>query len=164
MVYCPQKEKKAQRLSFISVLSGLLLMGVSSFLEYKVIFQFVSAALVVTGIQLLVRFVLSDFRYIIDDRDDGSAELIIYKKQGRRDELVCRISLSSVTELYEYGAKKSNANSRYNYTQNLFAKGYSLIFADGDKNTEIIIEPDTSFINAINERIGVGEGDFGFMM
>ena len=164
MIYLPKKEKKAQRLSFVCILSGILLMGVSTLLEYKVIFQFISAALVVTGIQLLVRFVLSDYRYIIDDRDDGSAELFIYKKQGRRDELVCRISLSSVTEFYESGKKKPAVGARYNYTQNLFAKGYSLIFADGEKNTEIIIEPDTAFINAINARIGVGEGDFGFMM
>ena len=164
MICVPKKEKKAQHLSFISILGGILLMGVSSVLGYKVVFQLIAAALIVTGIQLLVRFVLSDFRYIIDDRDDGSAELFIYKKQGRRDELVCRISLSRVTEFYERGTKKHDANMRYNYTQNLFAKGYSLIFADGDKNTEIIIEPDTSFINAINARIGVGEGDFGFMM
>ena len=164
MICVPKKEKKAQRLSFITILGGILLMGVSSVLGYKVVFQLIAAALVVTGIQLLVRFVLSDFRYIIDDRDDGSAELIVYKKQGRRDELVCRISLSSVTEFYERGTKKQDVNMRYNYTQNLFANGYSLIFADGDKNTEIIIEPDASFINAINARIGVGEGDFGFMM
>ena len=164
MICVPKKEKKAQQLSFICILGGILLMGVSSMLVYKVVVQFVSAVLVVTGIQLLVRFVLSDFRYIIDDRDDGSAELIIYKKQGRRDELVCRVSLSSVTELCVRGTKRQAADARYNYTQNLFAKGYSLIFVDGEKNTEIIIEPDLSFINAINARIGVGEGDFGFMM
>ncbi len=164
MVCIPQKEKKAQRLSFLFILSGILLMGISTVLLYRVVFQLISAILVVTGIQLLVRFVLSDYRYIIDDRDDGTAELFVYRKQGKRDILVCRISLSAVVENFTRGTKKADAKARYNYTQNLGAVGHSLVFDDGGKCVEIIIEPDAEFIDAINARIGIGEGDFGFMM
>lgn len=164
MVCIPKKEKKAQWLSFSCILSGILLMGISSLLDYRVVFQLIAVILVVAGIQLLVRFVLSDYRYIIDDREDGTAELIIYRKQGKRDVLVCRMSLSAVVELFPRGTKKTQVNTCYNYTQNLGTAGHSLIFDDGDKRVEVIIEPDTEFINAINARIGVGEGDFGFMM
>ncbi len=164
MVCIPKKEKKAQWLSFSCILSGILLMGISSVIEYRVIFQLIAVILVVAGIQLLVRFVLSDYRYIIDDRDDGTAELFVYQKQGKRDVLVCRISLSSVVEMFTRGTKKAEVKARYNYTQNLGAVGHSLVFDDGDKCVEVIIEPDAEFINAINARIGVGEGDFGFMM
>ena len=164
MVCIPKKEKKTERLSFSCILSGILSMGISSIFDYRVIFQIISVALIVAGIQLLVRFVLSDYRYLIDDRDDGTAELFVYRKQGKRDVLVCRMSLSAVVEMFAFGTKKAEVKARYNYTQNFGAVGYSLIFDDGDKCVEVIIEPDAEFINAINARIGIGEGDFGFMM
>lgn len=164
MTYIPKKENKTRRLSFWCIISGILVMGLSSLIPYRAILQLAAIVLVIIGIQLLVRFVLSDYRYIINDCDDGTAELLVYKKQGRQDTLVCRISLSAVIENFDRENKKPQSDKCYNYMQNPGAKGYSLIFMDGEKRTEIIIEPDTVFINAINARIGVGEGDFTFVM
>ncbi len=164
MTYIPKKENKARRVSFWCIISGIIVMGFSSLVPYRALLQLAAMVLVIIGIQLLVRFVLSDYRYIINDCDNGTAELLIYKKQGSRDTLVCRISLSAVIENFERENKKPQADKCYNYTQNLGAKAYSLIFLDGEKRVEIIIEPDTAFVNAINARIGVGEGDFTFVM
>ncbi len=139
-------------------------MALSSILPYSAIFQIVAVILVGVGIQLLVRYVLSEFIYFIEDLENGSSELVIIKKQGSREVKVCHISLSSVVEIFPKGAKKVKSDNRFNYSQNLTDNARVMLTSDGNKTVEIIIEPDNAFLSALNKRVGLGELGQMFVM
>lgn len=165
MNYTPQKNKKAHRLSLLFVITGFVLMALSSILPYRALFQLISVVLIIAGVQLLVRFVLSDYRYIIDDRDNGTSDLIVCKKQGKNDVKVCHVTLSCIEDVYKRvkggnnNDRGSQIDRRYNYAQNLSADAYVVAFRDGEKRIEVILECDAAFVNAIRDRIGNADGD-----
>ncbi len=136
----------------------------SGFLEYAWIFQLISASVIVAGIQLLVRFVLSDYKYCLEDLDDGSSDLIIYKAQGSKKIKVCHMSLSNAQKIIRQGDRASDVSKRYNYVQNIGCQSYSILFLDGDLWIEVIIEADSPFISEIERRIGTGDGNISFAM
>lgn len=156
MTYIPTKDKKAQYFSLLLIISGFAVMLVASFLPYRAVFQALSLVIVAGGIFLLVRYVLSDFRYIIDDREDGSADFIVFKKQGRNDIKVCHISLFNVEDIYKFADKKVKSDNRYAYNQNFTDERYVLLTREGEKLIEIIIEPNEKFLEEIKNRVGCG--------
>lgn len=163
MSFIPKKNGKAAYLSLLFIITGIVLFALSGILSYAWLFQLAAVALFVAGIQILVRFVLSDFKYVIDDLDDGSSDFIVYKTQGKNKIKVCHISLSFAEEIYS-GKCKSDADRRYNYVQNTGTETVSIIFHDGDKKIEIIIESDNAFTDAIKARMGSGDGNTAFVM
>ena len=156
MIYAPKQDKTAKRQSLLLIITGFVLMIFSSFLPYRVIYQALALITVAGGIFILVRYVLSEFRYIIDDRDDGNADFIVYKKQGKNDVKVCHISLYNVEDIYRYGDKKAKSDNRYAYNQNITDEKYVLLTHEGEKIIEIIIEPDKYFLEQIKKRAGGG--------
>ncbi len=163
MSFIPKKNGKASYLSMLFIVTGIVLFAFSGMFPYTWLFQLAAVALSVAGIQVLVRFVLSDFKYVIDDLDDGSSDFIVYKTQGKNKIKVCHISLSSAEEIYS-GKPKRSTDRRYNYVQNTGADTSSIIFLDGDSRIEIIIEADAAFTQAIKERMGSGNGTTAFAM
>ncbi len=163
MSFIPKKNGKASKLAILFIATGIALFIFSGILPYIWFFQLAAVALTVAGIQFLVRFVLSDFKYVIDDLDDGTSDFIVYKIQGKNKIKVCHISLFSAEEILN-GQKCPSADRRYNYVQNLDGEKSSIVFLDGDKKIEIIIEADSAFLNAINIRMGKGEGNITFAM
>lgn len=155
MIYMPKKSKKSQYLSILFIASGFAAMGLSAIIKSSGTVQIMAMVLIVTGIQLLVRFSLTDYRYIIDDKDDGSSDLIVCKRQGKKDVKVCHVSLSCVTDICRRSAKHPKADARYNYMQNPAGEEISITFLDKEKTCEIIIECDESFVSAIKSRTAV---------
>ncbi len=153
MTYTPKKTPTARRLAFLFILTGFVLMALSSFLPYKAVFQLIAIALLVAGLQVLVRYVLSDYRYIIDDRDNGTSDLLVFKKQGKKDVKLCHVSIFCI-ESIDKSAKKNIADKKYNYVQNPLAETYSVVFLDGDKRCEVILECGAEFAAAVNCRMG----------
>ncbi len=164
MIYQPTKDKKAKRLSLLFILTGIVLTALSSILPYRGIFQLIAVALVIIGVQLLVRYVLTDFLYRIEDREDGTSDFVVFKKQGKNDVKVCHVSLSNTLEVYRRTDKKPPCDTRFNYAQNLTDALTVLYHKDGEKRIEILIEPNEAFLNALMERVGNGEGTFSFLM
>ena len=155
MIYTPKKSKKSQYLSVLFIVSGFAAMALSAILPSPGVVQSVSMVLIIAGIQMLVRFSLTDYRYIIDDKDDGSADLIVCKRQGKKDVKVCHVSLSCVTDICKRSEKHQKADARYNYMQNPAGEEISLTFLDGERTCEIIIECDEDFVSAIKSRTSV---------
>lgn len=164
MTYIPMPDGKAKKLAFLLIITGFLLMLFSSFLPYAAAFQAISFALIIAGVFLLQRYVLCEFRYIVDDRDDGSADLLVYRKQGRNDVKVCHVSLLNVTDIYKYGEKKDTKAARYAYNRNMTDDKYIVCVLDGERATEIILEPSDAFLAFVRERVGGGGGDKSFAM
>lgn len=154
MIYVPEKDGKAKKLAFGFMLIGISLFCVGSTMSLKWIPQVVGLVMIVTGLQFLTRFVMSDFRYIIEDSDDGGADLLVFKKQGRSDVKVCHVSLFYVTDVYRHSEKKQKCDKVYSYVQNSGVDGWSVIYEDGDRLCEVIIEADEVFVDAIRQRIG----------
>lgn len=164
MEYTVPKNKKALFFSFDFMLLGIILAMISKKFPYSWLFQLLGIASIVLSIQLLVRFVLSDYRYSITDLDDGSSDFVIYKTQGKRTVKVCHMSLSLVEGIYKSGEKKPQVKSRYNYVQNINAKSVSIVFVDGEELVEVIIESDERLLKEITKRIGLGNGTTNFAM
>lgn len=156
MIYAPKQDKTARWQSLLFIITGFALMMFSSFVPYRAVYQVLALLTVVVGIFILVRYVLSEFRYIIDDRDDGNSDFIVYKKQGKNDVKVCHISLFNVEEIYRHGDKKVKSDNRYAYNQNITHEKYVLLTREGEKIIEIIIEPDKYFLEQIKKRAGSG--------
>jgi hypothetical protein len=155
---------RAKHLSLLFTITGFVLAMISEIFPYKSIFQLVALGLIVVGVQLLVRYVLTDFRYIIDDKDDGTADLIIFKRQGKREAKVCHVGMANVTDIFKKGEKKLPSDNRFNYCRNLTDEAWVILMRDGEKTTELYIEPDAAFLGALRERAGIGESGMGFVM
>lgn len=164
MSFIPKKNGKASKLSLLFMTAGIALFAFSSLFFHSLLFQLAAVVLSTAGIQFLVRFVLSDFKYVIDDLNDGNSDFIVYKTQGRNKIKVCHISLSSAEEILTGKSTASAADRRYNYVQNIFCDQSSIFFFDGDKRIEIIIEADSAFLDALKIRLGKGEGNTSFAM
>ena len=167
MTYIPKRDNKAKNLSLLSIVTGFVLMVLSAVMPQGVVFQMLAFVLIIAGVFLLQRYVLCEYRYIIDDKDDGSSDLIVYKKQGKNDVKVCHISLLGVEDIKK-GREKSERSeksaARYAYNQNMTDDTVTLISVDGERRIEITIEPDEAFLTALYARIGGGSASGGFAM
>jgi len=164
MKYYPPKNSLASRLAFVNILAGFIFFAAGSVTHYKWIGQAIGVIAIVAGIQFLVRFVLCEYRYILEYADDGGCDLIVCKRTGKNDIKVCHISMGCVTEITGREKKKVKTSKIFNYCQNFGAKGISVIYEDGDRLCEIILEADTAFADALRSSMGFAEGDMNFAM
>lgn len=165
MVYLPKENGKARKVSFAVIVFAVLLWMISA-LEFKfhAVVQVISVGFMVVGLQILIRYVLSAFRYVVEYSDDGSAVLLIFKGQGSREAKVCHVALDRVvalfklTDLPKFQEKYGTTANRFNYCQNMGKDAqWVLLFRDGERIIEVRFEPDEAMIGMINSAIGVGE-------
>ncbi len=159
MIYIPNRNNKALNIACVLLIIGVIVFGLSNFAHYPAVFQLLSLVAIVAGTQLLVRFVLCEYRYIIDDREDGNSSLVVIRKQGAREVKVCHISLSSVTAVGDDAICLVTCDARYNYCRNICAKGFDVCFSDGAKTSCVKLEADEAFLDALRKRC---VGDAGF--
>ena len=144
MHYSPPKDN--QRLIALCaplLVSSFLLFFVSNFLPYASIFQAVSLIMLATFIFLNVRFALSLYRYQIE-----ATSLMVFRKQGRREEKLCDIELSSALALLtkeEFKDQKPKYALCYNFCQSFASENrtyFLFTFNDTEeKRALIIFEP-----------------------
>ncbi len=158
MTYIPKRGSKAKNLSLLLIITGFVLMLLSAVVPQGVAFQVLAFALVIAAVFLLQRYVLCEYRYIINDRDDGAADFLVYKKQGKNDVKVCHLSLLSVTGVTKYAGTHKKGAARYDYSQNLTDSKYVVSALDGDRKIEVMIECDEAFARLVSERSGGGGG------
>lgn len=168
MVYLPKENGKSRKISFIFMVAAVLLWMLSG-LQFKfyAIFQIIAIAFMVVGLQILIRFVMSDFRYVVEFDDDGEGDLLIFKSQGNREVKVCHVALSKVTAVFKLTDKPNfqeeygKTANRFNYCRNMGKENqWILLFRDGEKLIEVRFEPNREMFELIEKEIG-GENSNG---
>lgn len=162
MTYCPSDNGKARKISFIFMVVAILLwMTTSIEYRFRALVQIVSIVLIVIGLQLLTRYGLSMFRYVLERDDNGGTDFMIFKKQGSRDAKVCHVALSKVEALFKltddpkFEEKYGKTANRFNYCQNIGKDcQWVMLFRDGESLIEVRFEPDEKMVGAIKARIG----------
>ena len=154
------------------IFAVLLWMTSSIGFSFSAVVQIAAIALMVVGLQILIRFGLSKFRYVLEDGDDGTTDLMIFKSQGSREAKVCHVALTKVEAIFkltdepEFQKKYGKTSNRFNYCQNMGKEFQTiLLFRDGENLIEVRFEPDKTMLEAIKSRIGGSEnGGRGFAM
>ena len=172
MTCMPKENGKARKISFVVMVLAVLLWMTSALeFAFRAVVQVVAIGLMVIGLQILIRFGLSKFRYVLEDDDSGDTDLLIFKAQGSREAKVAHVALSKVKALFkltdepDFQKKYGSTANRFNYCQNMGKEAqWVLLFADGEKLIEVRFEPDEAMISAINSRIGGGGDGRGFVM
>ncbi|MCI8388302.1 MAG: hypothetical protein HFE63_07565 [Clostridiales bacterium] len=173
MTYKPQQNNRSKNTAFVLLIGAVVVWAISSFVSVGGAFiQLAAIVIAVVGIQIFVRYSLSEFRYILEDDDDGDTSLLIYKRQGAREMKVCHVSLGKTVAVFklnsmpDFQKKYGTTSNRFNYCQNMGKDNmYVLIFRDGEKLIEVRFEPDEAFAAEMQKRMAVGEDDGrGFVM
>ncbi len=156
MNYTPVKETR--RLTALCVplfCLAFLLFWSGNFLPFGALMQAIGGILLVVTLFLTLRFALSSFRYEICD---GS--LLIFRRQGKREEQVCGVDLDSLVSLStkeEFQKEKPAHALCYNFSQNFASKNRTyllFVFNDlEDKRALLIFEPNEEMIEELRRHI-----------
>ena len=150
MEYIPPKGKKGQRLSVVLVVIACLGLIVASVLDvpYRVFYQAVAVFIYIFSFELLNRYHLTTYRYMITEED-----FIITKRLGKRVQTVCCLSLSTMIGIEKTPKTKEEKAAfvnrygkppiRYNYCQSLAPKtSYCILFDFNGRCAQIVFEGD----------------------
>lgn len=153
--YQPIKDKRSSYLSLFLLIGGLVIFMLSgSFTISPFIIQLIAIALIVLSIQIMQRYVLSDFTYIIDDKDGGESILNVIRTQGQKNVTVCSVSLSEC--IYAGASDKFDRklNNSFDYRQNVFEDNkFAIVYLDGADNIMIKLELDDYTRDCVVQRI-----------
>lgn len=153
MSYSPKHNNKAKIFSFVFLLGAIVVWMIGAYIgRFYWVVQLAAILMMVVGTQLLGRFVLIDYKYVVQDNNYNGYDFLIYKIQGKKVTKVCYVSLSKViaifrlTDLPDYQKKYGRTSNRFNYCVNIGAKEtFVLIFRDGKDLIEVRFEPDRKF-------------------
>lgn len=155
LTYNLPKERKNGYISLLLSVTGLLFFLISSFVNiYPYLFQLIGLAFLVFAIQIMQRYVLSDFVYIIDDHDNGDSFLNVIKIQGGKKTTVCSVSLIKCIFADDYDKITLKPDNSFDYRQNVFSQNkYALLYNENEDNILITLEVNDSFKRQIALRV-----------
>ena len=157
--YFPKEPKKKELLILFGLLGGgFFLFGISKnpSLPFPAILQLLSVVLFCGVVVVLTRYLLRDFSYSIEPRDNiGVPDLIVREFCGKRISVVCRISLDDIIEVRSVSAKEARdlvkqrkGRCIYNYTCHITpARLYLLTVRDGETLYDLRIVADEGLIS-----------------
>ncbi len=153
--YKLERNNKTKYFSLLLLICGLVLFMLSSNLGITpFIVQIVSIALIVLAIQVLQRYVLSEFVYVIDDSEVGESILSIVRIQGKKKVTVCSIEFENCVFAGECSKFDKKLSNSFDYRQNLFdTQNFGIVYNNANDNIMIKLEPDQAFIDEILKRI-----------
>lgn len=155
MTYIPTPKASIRRIAFSLIIVGILMWMASSIvIDAKWLFQLAAIVMVGFGIFVTVRYVLPEYKYIIDDE---SGAFLIIRTMGKNEIKVCHLSFDQITAVTVDHDGNQKYSARYNYCRNP-GKGSYIIFRDGDNSALITFEPDGKFAEELSKRIG-NKGD-----
>lgn len=132
---------------------AFLFFALAKVLPYAGILQGVGGIFCVVFLFLTIRYALSAYRYVID-----GDSLLVYRRQGKREEALCSISLTSILFLYtkeEFKKASPSHALRYNFCQNFGAKNavfLLFVFDDViDKRAVISFEPSAEMLACLKQ-------------
>ena len=148
MEYIPPKGKKGKRFSVVLlVLACIGLVGAAVLdVRYRLFYQLIAVLIYAFSFELLNRYHLTTFRYMITEED-----FIITKRTGKRVQTVCCLSLSTLVSIEKTPKTKQEKEAylrrygkpviHYNYCQSLWPKrSYCILFDFNGRLTQIVFE------------------------
>ena len=148
MEHIPPKGKKGKRLSVVlTVIACVGLIGASVLdVSYRLFYQLVAVGIYIFSFEVLNRYHLTTYRYLITEED-----FIITKRTGKRVQMVCCLSLSTLLGIEKKPKTKAEKKElirrygkppiRYNYCQSLLPKtAYCIFFDFNGRGAQIVFE------------------------
>lgn len=161
MEHIPSKGTKGKRLSVVLlVISCVGLIGAALLdIQYRVFYQLIAVIVYIFSFELLNRYYLTSFCYVVDDKN-----FIITKRMGKRVQTVCNLSLTTLIDIEKAPQTKEEKQAfrkrfglvpiRYNYCQSLQPKiSYRIFFEFNGRTAEIAFEPSEEMVFCIREKI-----------
>ena len=84
----------------VCLLLSSLAYGVSNFLPYPALYQLLAVILLTVAVLMIVRYLLRDYVYAIHADESGEVrEFVIVEVMGKKQSVVCRVSLADVDNM-----------------------------------------------------------------
>ncbi len=154
MKYITKNENaKAFMLSLtLCIISVICVLFAGQIPNYKWIFQLLFVCFATTGIQILLKYALTCFEYVMSENI-----LLIYKSIGRRKMLICRINLFEAkghTIKTNIKDMKNGDTQIINLVRNINAKEvYKLDVLSNGASYTVNMEISAEFAKAIDDKI-----------
>lgn len=131
----------------IGALSAVLTVLSANAPRFRGVISLVAMIGFCVSIYLLMRYVMNDYIYSVMLDGEDNPYFLVYRRLGRRESLMCRISVADIRTI-ELIEKKSAAKhvpdakaQKYNFCPNLSPERYYVIKAKGiETNAEISVE------------------------
>ncbi len=155
--FCKPKrssKKTEAMVYFLAALAMILFLLSIRFPQIKALLQLFSAAILLIVIQISNRFLLTQYRYGLED-----GYLLLSTRQGPREKNLGGIPITSQTVILDrktWEKEKHNylTSSRFSYCQNLFPeKPYYLLSPEEKGYVLLIFEPDETLLALLKEKI-----------
>ncbi len=163
MKYISKQKNSSKYAAFAIIMTAAAVFVITRFLPYRAFFQILAFVIAALGIHVTQRYVLSEFIYVITDKENGEAILSVTKVTGNKSTVVCRLSSSNCKYFglaSEFGEKLS---VKYSYVQNFFPDSeYLFVYATEDgrraavRNVGVKFECDEEFAAEIAARVNTG--------
>lgn len=153
--YTSKKNKSSSYFSLLLLICGIVLFASSNFIKIApYITQIIAIVFVVFAIQVMQRYVLPDFIYIIDDKDSGESLMSVIRVHGSKKITVCSIDLSKCLYAGDSDKNTLTVKNSFDYRQNFFSNDkFILIYHESGDNIQIKLEADDKFKNALISRV-----------
>ena len=157
MIKCkPERDpKKAVFLvTSFAVLCLAVALCISLVPSYKGIFQIAFIVILAVGLNMVIRFTMSEMEYTLTE---DSFE--VRKKVGNKVTVLCSLSLEATIALVDKKTYKDNSalygniNMRYNFNQNVCANSAFFICEFNKKRLLVEFEPNKAFYDCFLEKI-----------
>ena len=131
----------------IGGLSGVLTVLSANAPRFRGVISLVAMIGFCISIYLLMRYVMNDYIYSVMLDGEDNPYFLVYRRLGRRESLMCRISVADIREIVliekSSGVKHvpDAKAQKYNFCPNLSPERYYVIKAKGiETNAEISVE------------------------
>ena len=158
----PEAKTEKTKVIVFSLGAAAILLFIFSirFPEVKALLQLFTAALLLLVIQISNRFLLSKYRYGLEE-----GFLLLSYRQGPKEKNLGGIPITPETkildrETWEKEKHRYLASSRFSYCQNLFPEKPYYLLAPEEKGGYLLLifEPDETLLSLLREQIQSSEG------
>ena len=132
----------------IAALSAVLVVLSATLPYYRGVVSLIAVIGICVSLYLAMRYIMSDFVYTVYT---GGSEtpplLLIYRRMGRRESLMCRVELAMLCEIKQVAKAQKNAHApdpnaqKFNFCPNFSPDSYYVLIARGrEVNMELSLE------------------------
>lgn len=157
--FAPKLKKIREKIVMsVCLLISSLAYGVSGFLPYPALYQLFAVILLTVAVLVIVRYLLRDYVYCIREDENGEAcELSIVELMGKKQTVVCRVSLEEVENILprsvfvQSGMRRGN--EIYRYVSEMFPENAFFVeILNGEKKFYVEICADRTLTELISSR------------
>ncbi|MBO5050979.1 MAG: hypothetical protein J6D31_02175 [Clostridia bacterium] len=149
--YTPRPaNRRAVALAIGLSLPAVLLFAVSAAMpNYGGVMQLLGLVMLVVGLFVAYKFILSSYTYVLTDPGDGTPYLLIEQTQGKRVSLVCRVPLEQILRISET-EKGHRGGKAYVYVATMHGGRYQYVSGRAEGVDLLLkLEADEGFLAAL---------------